>query len=79
MNQAELIKQGQIQKRKQDQLQAVTAAKAALRSLGNAATYAVLKPVAEINTAEMTVYLEQLIAKQQEVKRIEDEIKELEY
>ncbi len=79
MSREELIKQGQIQQKKQDRANAVIAAKAALRSLAEDAIYAKAKQVEEINTAELTAHLEQLVLKQEEVQRIDAEIKELEY
>ena len=79
MSQTEMIKRGQIEEKKQQRAAAVIAAKAALRSLGDSAVYTRNKPVEEINTAELTAHLEQLIAKQKEVKRIDEEIKELNY
>jgi len=79
MSQAELIRQGQIAGKKQERAVAVIAAKAALRSLANAAAYAIPKPVEDINTAELAAHLEQLTAKQEEVQRIDQELSELTY
>ena len=78
MSQAEMIRQGDIKKRRLSRLQAQADAKSALRFLINTATAAVPKPVEEINTAELTAYLEQLIAKQEEVRRLDQEIEDLE-
>ncbi len=79
MSQAEMIKRGQIAEKKQQRANAVIAARAALKALMNAAAYAMSKPVEEYNTAELTAHLEQVAAKQEEVKRIDQEIKDLEY
>lgn len=57
MSQQDMIRQGEIQKRKQEQLLAVTSAKAALRALVNDATYSISKPVSEINTALLSAHL----------------------
>jgi hypothetical protein len=79
MSQQDMIRQGEIQKRKQEQLLAVTSAKAALRALVNDATYSISKPVSEINTALLSAHLTQLIEKQEEEHRLNEEIKELSY
>ncbi len=79
MSQAEIIRQGDIQKRKQEQLLAVAAAKAALRALINDATSSYSKPLALVNTALLQAHLTQVTEKQEEWQRLETEIRELEY
>lgn len=79
MNEQNLIQQGQLGEKRLARTNALLAAKAARRALVSAATYAMNKPIEEVNTAEIKVYLEQLIAKQEEVQRIDAEIKELSY
>ena len=79
MSQHDMILQQQIAVKRQERASAVIAAKAALRALSEVAFYARTKPVEEINTAEMTAHLEQLISRQEDVQRIDSEIKELEY
>lgn len=79
MSQHELIIKGQIAEKKQERVRAVIAAKAALRSLANAAAYALPKPVEDINTAELAAHLQQLTDRQEEVQRLDEEIRELSY
>ncbi len=79
MSQAELIRQGEIQKRKQTQMLAVAGAKAALRALINDATTSYPKPLALVNTALLQAHLTQVTEKQEEWQKLEAEIKELEY
>ncbi len=79
MSKEDVIASGLIGKKKLAAANAITAAKAALRALAEAAVYAKVKQIEQINTAEMTAHLEQLISKQEELRRINEEIQELEY
>lgn len=79
MSQADMIRQGEIQKRKHAQMAAVTAAKAALRALVNDATSSMPKPVADINSALLQAHLTQFAEKQEEWQQLEAAIKDLEY
>jgi hypothetical protein len=78
MSQADVIRQGDIKKRRLARSMAQAEAKTALRFLINTATAAFGKPVEEINTAELTAHLEQLVAKQEEIKQLDAEINDLE-
>lgn len=79
MSQAELIKKGMIAEKRLARSKAQADAKTALRTLSADATYAWNKPVEEIDTAGLMLHLEQLTAKQEEVRRLDAEIRELEY
>lgn len=79
MSQAELIKQGEVQKRKQAQMLAIASAKAALRALVNDAVSSVPKQLADINSALLQAHLTTLTEKQEEWQKLEAEIKDLEY
>jgi len=79
MSQAEVIKNADIQKRKQAQLSAITSAKAALRSLINDAQTSYGKPLADVDTALLQAHLTTVTEKQEEWDRLEKEIKDLDY
>lgn len=79
MSQQEMILRGEVQRRKQAQLAAVTDAKAALNALINDAVTSKMKPMADINTALLQAHLTRVCEKQEEWEMLEKEIKELEY
>ena len=79
MSQQEMITRGEVQKRKQAQLLAVAAAKAALRALINDAVTSNGKTLADINTALLQAHLTTLTEKQEEFNDLEKQIKDLEY
>ncbi len=79
MSQIDLIRQGQILKRKNKRLNAITDAKASLRSLANEAVNAQDKDVDHVNIEILRSHLDRLEEKKNESLALLAEIGELEY
>jgi hypothetical protein len=79
MSQANMITLGEILQRKQKQLQAVTDAKAALRSLMNDTASTMAKGIADMDADLLQSHLQRFVEKQNEWRQMEKEIKELSY
>ena len=79
MSHEDLIRQGQILKKKNERSQLVIDAKSALRSLINEAVYAQDKAVTEVNSSSLRAHLNRFVNAQAEIGRLEEEIRELEY
>lgn len=79
MSANDMIKQGLVLKRKQEIMGKIIQAKTALRSLINDATYAQDKHPREVNSDILQAQLDNFKSAQADIKRLYEEIEELEY
>jgi len=79
MSMEDLIGQGMVMQKKQQMMQATADGKAALRALAREAVYAKGKAIEEIDTDSLLSHLNRLLEKKNEVIRLQQEIRELEY